>query len=74
MQLRREFIRPQPPSSTKILDHPFLLLNNLICEGTRLGFHVVATCDTKGEEALFIKNRIAEQGLAALVIDTGVTV
>ncbi len=26
--------------------NPALLLNNLICEGTRLGFHVVATCDT----------------------------
>jgi len=26
--------------------NPALVLNNLICEGARLGFHVVATCDT----------------------------
>jgi len=25
---------------------PAAVLNNLICEGTRLGFHVIATCDT----------------------------
>ena len=26
--------------------NPAMVLNNLICEGTRLGFHVFATCDT----------------------------
>jgi DNA segregation ATPase FtsK/SpoIIIE, S-DNA-T family len=26
--------------------NPGTLLNNLICEGTRLGFHVIAACDT----------------------------
>jgi DNA segregation ATPase FtsK/SpoIIIE-like protein len=26
--------------------NPAVVLNNLICEGTRLGFHVMATCDT----------------------------
>ncbi|MGO8926047.1 MAG: FtsK/SpoIIIE domain-containing protein [Limisphaerales bacterium] len=26
--------------------NPAMVLNNLICEGTRLGFHVIATCDT----------------------------
>ncbi len=26
--------------------NPALVLNNLVCEGTRLGFHVIATCDT----------------------------
>jgi DNA segregation ATPase FtsK/SpoIIIE-like protein len=26
--------------------NPAIVLNNLICEGTRLGFHVIATCDT----------------------------
>jgi DNA segregation ATPase FtsK/SpoIIIE-like protein len=26
--------------------NPAALLNNLICEGTRLGFHLIATCDT----------------------------
>jgi hypothetical protein len=26
--------------------NPAQVLNNLICEGTRLGFHVIATCDT----------------------------
>ena len=26
--------------------NPAMVLNNLVCEGTRLGFHVIATCDT----------------------------
>jgi hypothetical protein len=26
--------------------NPALVLNNLVCEGTRLGFHVIAACDT----------------------------
>ncbi|HVM46631.1 MAG TPA: FtsK/SpoIIIE domain-containing protein [Candidatus Acidoferrum sp.] len=26
--------------------NPGVLLNDLVCEGTRLGFHVIATCDT----------------------------
>jgi len=26
--------------------NPAIVLNNLVCEGTRLGFHVIATCDT----------------------------
>jgi hypothetical protein len=26
--------------------NPAVVLNNLVCEGTRLGFHVMATCDT----------------------------
>jgi hypothetical protein len=26
--------------------NPAAVLNNLVCEGTRLGFHVIATCDT----------------------------
>ena len=26
--------------------NPAVVLNNLICEGTRLGFHVIASCDT----------------------------
>jgi hypothetical protein len=26
--------------------NPAVVLNNLVCEGTRLGFHVIATCDT----------------------------
>jgi hypothetical protein len=26
--------------------NPAQVLNNLVCEGTRLGFHVIATCDT----------------------------
>jgi len=26
--------------------NPALILNNLVCEGTRLGFHIIAACDT----------------------------
>ena len=26
--------------------NPAVVLNNLVCEGTQLGFHVIATCDT----------------------------
>jgi uncharacterized protein (UPF0261 family) len=33
---------------------------------------IIATCDTKGEEALYIKDRIRSYGLKAVVVDTGV--
>ena len=34
---------------------------------------VIATLDTKGQEALFVKNLIEERGLRTLVMDVGVT-
>jgi hypothetical protein len=33
-------------SETEAEANPAMALNNLVCEGTRLGFHVIATCDT----------------------------
>ena len=33
-------------TDTEAPPNPAMVLNNLICEGTRLGFHVIATCDT----------------------------
>jgi hypothetical protein len=33
-------------ADTEAPPNPAMVLNNLICEGTRLGFHVIATCDT----------------------------
>jgi hypothetical protein len=33
-------------TDTEAPPNPAVVLNNLICEGTRLGFHVIATCDT----------------------------
>ena len=36
---------------------PALLLNNLICEGTRLGFHVIATCDTYNNVNRFLSRK-----------------
>ena len=33
-------------TDTEAPPNPALVLNDLICEGTRLGFHVIATCDT----------------------------
>jgi hypothetical protein len=37
--------------------NPALLLNNLICEGTRLGFHVIATCDTYNNVNRFLSRK-----------------
>jgi S-DNA-T family DNA segregation ATPase FtsK/SpoIIIE len=37
--------------------NPALLLNNLICEGTRLGFHVVATCDTWNNVSRYLSRK-----------------
>jgi S-DNA-T family DNA segregation ATPase FtsK/SpoIIIE len=36
------FSTPDPDAAP----NPAVLLNNVICEGTRLGFHVIASCDT----------------------------
>jgi hypothetical protein len=37
--------------------NPALLLNDLICEGTRLGFHVIATCDTYNNVNRFLSRK-----------------
>ena len=37
--------------------NPAALLNNLICEGTRLGFHVIATCDTYNNVNRFLSRK-----------------
>ncbi len=37
--------------------NPALVLNNLVCEGTRLGFHVIATCDTYNNVNRFISRK-----------------
>ena len=37
--------------------NPALLLNNLVCEGTRLGFHVIATCDTYNNVNRFLSRK-----------------
>ena len=33
------------------------MLNDLICEGTRLGFHVIATCDTYNNVNRFLSRK-----------------
>ena len=37
--------------------NPGALLNDLICEGTRLGFHVIATCDTYNNVNRFLSRK-----------------
>ncbi len=37
--------------------NPAILLNDLICEGTRLGFHVIATCDTYNNANRFLSRK-----------------
>jgi len=37
--------------------NPAVLLNNLICEGTRLGFHVIATCDSYNNVNRFLSRK-----------------
>ena len=37
--------------------NPAVVLNNLICEGTRLGFHVIATCDTYNNVNRFLSRK-----------------
>ena len=36
---------------------PAVVLNNLVCEGTRLGFHVIATCDTYNNVNRFLSRK-----------------
>jgi ABC-type multidrug transport system fused ATPase/permease subunit len=37
--------------------NPAVVLNNLICEGTRLGFHVIAACDTYNNINRFLSRK-----------------
>jgi len=37
--------------------NPGAVLNDLICEGTRLGFHVLATCDTYNNVSRFLSRK-----------------
>src|SRR5205807_5863315 len=37
--------------------NPAVLLNNLICEGARLGFHVIATCDSYNNVTRFLSRK-----------------
>jgi hypothetical protein len=37
--------------------NPAIVLNNLICEGTRLGFHAIASCDTFNNVTRFLSRK-----------------
>jgi hypothetical protein len=37
--------------------NPAAVLNNLVCEGTRLGFHVIASCDTYNNVNRFLSRK-----------------
>ena len=37
--------------------NPAVVLNNLLCEGTRLGFHVIATCDSFNNVTRFLSRK-----------------
>jgi hypothetical protein len=37
--------------------NPAAVLNNLVCEGTRLGFHVLASCDTYNNVTRFLSRK-----------------
>ena len=42
---------------TAAAPNPAALLNNLICEGTRLGFHVIAACDSYNNVNRFLSRK-----------------
>ena len=44
-------------SDTEAAPNPAAVLNNLICEGTRLGFHVIATCDTYNNVGRYLSRK-----------------
>ena len=50
-------ISASPPATPRRRRIPPLVLNNLICEGTRLGFHVIATCDTYNNVNRFLSRK-----------------
>jgi DNA segregation ATPase FtsK/SpoIIIE, S-DNA-T family len=37
--------------------NPGAVLNEMVCEGTRLGFHVIATCDTYNNVSRFLSRK-----------------
>ncbi len=41
--------------------NPGAVLNDLICEGTRLGFHVIATCDTYNNVSRFLSRKAVSE-------------
>ena len=41
--------------------NPAQVLNNLVCEGTRLGFHVIATCDTYNNVNRYLSRKALER-------------
>ncbi|HEV2211588.1 MAG TPA: FtsK/SpoIIIE domain-containing protein [Verrucomicrobiae bacterium] len=41
--------------------NPAVVLNNLLCEGTRLGFHVIASCDTYNNVARFLSRKAVSE-------------
>ncbi len=45
------------PSDADAPPNPAVVLNNLVCEGTRLGFHVIATCDTYNNVSRFLSRK-----------------
>jgi len=47
------FSTPDPEAAP----HPAAVLNRMICEGTRLGFHVIASCDTLNNVNRFLSRQ-----------------
>jgi DNA segregation ATPase FtsK/SpoIIIE-like protein len=41
--------------------NPAVLLNNLVCEGTRLGFHMIVTCDTLNNVNRFLSRKAVSE-------------
>ncbi|MCX6922213.1 MAG: FtsK/SpoIIIE domain-containing protein, partial [Verrucomicrobia bacterium] len=44
-------------TDTQAPPNPALVLNNLVCEGTRLGFHMIVTCDTYNNVNRFLSRK-----------------
>jgi len=45
------------PGDTQAELNPGAVLNDLVCEGTRLGFHVIATCDSYNNVGRFLSRK-----------------
>ncbi len=41
--------------------NPSQILNSMVCEGTRLGFHVIATCDTYNNVTRFLSRKAVSE-------------
>ena len=48
-------------ADTEAPPNPAQVLNNLVCEGTRLGFHVIATCDTCNNVNRFLSRKALQR-------------